>query len=83
MISIDGCESIVFEELEQVRRDTKPVPIILDHAYFEIVSVSHITLLHNLHDALQRTHFNGTGSYQGYNHKEGKPIEWQRCLTGV
>ena len=83
VISIDGCEPILFEEFEQFMTDTKPVPIILDHAYFEIVSVSHITLLHNLHDALQRTHFNRTGSYQAYSyHNEGKSIEWQRCLTG-
>jgi hypothetical protein len=67
--------------IEQVRkRRRKHVPITLSHDEFERFSRSHIELLHDHHDTIQKHHFGQKQSYHYGRMKKG--IEWRRLLTG-
>ena len=64
-----------------LKNKKKPVPVVLKPDVFEQFSCSHIELLHDLHDTIQRKYFGQKISY-GYK-RERKRIEWQRLLLGA
>jgi hypothetical protein len=77
-LSVNGKAPIIDPEYQQWKKDGKPRSVHLTPEGFEKLSVRHITLLHHVHDAIQRKHFNET---DGYSYD--KPIEWRRILGGV
>lgn len=80
-IDVDGNPPIISPLYQTYLSNNKgPTPLIINPDSFEVLSICHITLLHHIHDAIQRTYFNDT---QGYGYVvENKIIEWHRCLTG-
>lgn len=61
---------------------TQKVPVLLTYEEYVKYSCSHIELLHDLHDLIQRKYFGLTGG--GYYYKqEQKIIEWHRVLTSA
>ena len=54
------------------------IPVIIDWRYLKRLLITHIEVLHVLHNCIQREYF---GVSQGYNYKrEQKPIDWERML---
>lgn len=69
----------VYKQFLQNRQ--KPYPMVLGPEHFDNFSMSHIELLHHLHDAIQRKYFN---QKTGYSYaRQGKPIEWRRILVAT
>lgn len=83
-ISVQGRPPIIaplyVEQVQKKRRKRKRVPIILSRDGFDRLSWSHIELLHQLHDTIQKIHFGQKQSYHYGRMKKG--IEWHRLLTG-
>lgn len=78
-IDVNGRNPILMEGYKKYMKTKKPTPVILNPDIFTTISLSHITLLHHLHDAIQRKYF---GETEGYSYKgEKKRIEWHRVLS--
>ena len=77
-IAVNGKSHKIAPEYQQWKKDGKPRSVYLNPDDFEILSVSHITLLHHVHDAIQRKYF---GETEGYSYRgEKKTINWHRVL---
>lgn len=81
-ISIPGRTPIIDPAYQRYKkRRKKQVPVILDPDAFPRMTVSHIELLHQLHDVIQRKYFDQVISYSYTS--VSKRIEWHRLLIGV
>lgn len=81
-IPINGRKPIIDPEYNEfLKNKNNPIPFILNPDAFERFSLSHIELLHHLHDTIQRKYFGQKKSY-GYK-AAAKRIEWQRLLVGT
>lgn len=82
VISVNGRQPIIDPQYYKFLKNKKqPVLVVLNPDVFEQLSCSHIELLHDLHDTIQRKYF---GQKISYEYKlERKIIEWRRLLLGV
>ncbi len=77
-LTIDNNKPIVIEDYENLLRQKSPILITPDG--FSIIYKSHISLLHHLHDTIQRKYY---GQKRSYTYKAAhKGIEWHRMLIG-
>ena len=83
VVQVPGHKPIVVptyvEHFQKRRR--RVVPIVLTGEGFFALAKSHIELLHQLHDTIQRIHFGQVQSYKYSRLKKG--IEWQALLLGA
>ena len=68
-IHVDGHSPIVIPAYQQWLNDKRPRAVYIGPGSFEKISLSHITLLHHVHDAVQRVYF---GETRGYSYKGEK-----------
>lgn len=81
-ISVNGRKPIIVPEYKEfLKNKKKQIPFVLNPDAFKMFSLSHIELLHQLHDAIQRRHFGQKRSYE-YG-AERKRIKWHRLLVGT
>lgn len=79
-IPVPGSKPVVDPLFDKSNGGTKPVSLVLIPGTFLSMALSHIELLHHLHDVIQRRHF---GQKKSYSYRASrKSIEWHRCLTG-
>jgi hypothetical protein len=79
-IVFDGNKPKILGWLDELTKATKAkISLILNESEFLEMCYSHIELLHDLHDTLQRKYFHQILSY-GYK-SANKHIEWKRLLS--
>jgi hypothetical protein len=78
---INGNPPVIDPEYRQWEKDGKSRLIRLTTEGFEKLSLSHITLLHHVYDAIQKTYFGDTEGYSYIDQK--KTIDWHRILGGT
>jgi len=79
-IPVKGKTKIVVPEYYEFKKSGEPIAISILPEMFEKMCFSHIELLHLLYNHIQKKYF---GYAEPYDYvKEGKGIEWHRCLVG-
>lgn len=78
-IFVDGCPPIIDSSYKKSSK--KKIPVILKPEGFHKMNLSHIELLHQINDVIQKNYF---GQKRSYNYKTlKKGIKWHRALIGV
>jgi len=81
-IPVNGRQPIIEPNYQEFSKNKKKsIPFILNPKAFERFGLSHIELLHQLHDTIERIYFGQKRSYKYAT--ERKKIEWHRLLVGI
>jgi len=85
-ITINGKKKLHPQYLKFRENPNQKVPVLLTNEDYILYSRSHIELLHNLHDLIQRKYFSLTDSGYYYPHEQlrlvPKIAEWNRIFSG-